>query len=775
MLVLCSYTYTPAINYNGPDSVDYTVTDGILTDVGTLNITVTAENDEPVAVDDSVTTNEDTPITILVLDNDSDIDGDEITVTIATSDEGLVVINSDGTITFTPNLDFVGEATVSYTISDGNGGTDIAIVTITILEDISLTVIANEICINDTPYVNYAITPVGFSPSNGATITWRKKDGTIVEEITNQSLSGQLLWPGAVLDSNGVCIAWPGWEFTNGVWVEISDGLRPEMELVISVNPETTVTVYYPPATPQCSANPNNPPVAVDDSIIATEDVLFTSAVDLDFNDTDVDLDALTVVAGTFTTAEGGILVLAADGSYTYTPATNYNGPDSIDYTVSDGTSTDVGTLNITVTAVNNMPVAVDDSASTTEGVMVTIANVLTNDTVINNATITSYDTTSTNGGTVTYNGDGTFDYTPLVGFVGDDSFTYTLCDDDTPTPSCDIATITIFVGESLIKATNDSFVIEYNTTGVFDVLENDSFSLNSNISITRIGGTATGNISFDSTTKEFIYSPNINETGSDVTVEYQLCYVNSNGSLGCSTAIITIIVPSVIDLELVKEVDNLEPFAESNVNFTIDLTNMGPNNATGVEVQDLLPSGYRFVSYVSTVGSFNENSGIWNVGDIANLTTETLVITTQVLSTGDWENITQVVASNELDLDSTPNNDDSFEDDYSTSRTNPKVLLTIPEEFSPNGDGINDFFEIKHLEVLYPKFSMDIHNRWGNKVYVYKHNGDPNNTPEWWNGFSDGRWNLSSLELPAGTYFYTIYFNNNERKPKTGWIYLRK
>ena len=69
----------------------------------------------------------------------------------------------------------------------------------------------------------------------------------------------------------------------------------------------------------------------------------------------------------------------------------------------------------------------------------------------------------------------------------------------------------------------------------------------------------------------------------------------------------------------------------------------------------------------------------------------------------------------------------------------------------------------------------MEIVNRYGNIVYKYKHNGDPNTTPRWWDGYSDGRWNLDSLELPVGTYFYTINFNNNERKPQTGWIYLRR
>ena len=93
----------------------------------------------------------------------------------------------------------------------------------------------------------------------------------------------------------------------------------------------------------------------------------FNSVIDLDFNDTDLDGDALTVVAGTFVTTQGGSITIAADGSYTYTPAANFNGSDSVDYTVTDGSLTDIGTLNITVNAVNDAPVAVDDAITATE------------------------------------------------------------------------------------------------------------------------------------------------------------------------------------------------------------------------------------------------------------------------------------------------------------------------------------------------------------------------------------------------------------------------
>jgi hypothetical protein len=78
---------------------------------------------------------------------------------------------------------------------------------------------------------------------------------------------------------------------------------------------------------------PNSGPVAVDDAITVTEDTPFTSVVDLDANDTDLDGDALSVVPGTFTTTAGGTIVIAANGSYTYTPPANFNGSDSFNYT----------------------------------------------------------------------------------------------------------------------------------------------------------------------------------------------------------------------------------------------------------------------------------------------------------------------------------------------------------------------------------------------------------------------------------------------------------
>ena len=130
-----TFTYTPDANYNGPDSFTYTVEDGFGgSDTATVNLTVTPVNDDPVAVDDAATTDFETAVVIPVLDNDTDVDGDDLTVTAATSPNGTVVINGDGTLTFTPDAGFEGPTTIDYTVSDGNGGTDTATVNVTVNE-----------------------------------------------------------------------------------------------------------------------------------------------------------------------------------------------------------------------------------------------------------------------------------------------------------------------------------------------------------------------------------------------------------------------------------------------------------------------------------------------------------------------------------------------------------------------------------------------------------------------------------------------------------------
>ncbi len=134
-----SFVYTPDANFSGTDSFVYQVSDGNGgTDSATVVLNVSALNTTPVATDDAFATDEDSPLTVPagsgVLANDSDGDGDGLFVTGVTGGpaNGSVVMNADGSFTYTPDADFNGTDSFSYAISDGRGGTDTATVTVTV-------------------------------------------------------------------------------------------------------------------------------------------------------------------------------------------------------------------------------------------------------------------------------------------------------------------------------------------------------------------------------------------------------------------------------------------------------------------------------------------------------------------------------------------------------------------------------------------------------------------------------------------------------------------
>ncbi|TOO39364.1 hypothetical protein CGH36_23725, partial [Vibrio parahaemolyticus] len=113
-------TYTPNDNYHGTDSFTYIVTSGGVSESTTVSVDVTPVNDAPVAKDDIATTQEDTVVTIDVLPNDTDVDGDKLSIQSATVPEaqGKVEI-VDGKLVFTPAENFNGDAEITYTVTDG--------------------------------------------------------------------------------------------------------------------------------------------------------------------------------------------------------------------------------------------------------------------------------------------------------------------------------------------------------------------------------------------------------------------------------------------------------------------------------------------------------------------------------------------------------------------------------------------------------------------------------------------------------------------------------
>ncbi|HXF88666.1 MAG TPA: cadherin-like domain-containing protein, partial [Xanthobacteraceae bacterium] len=126
--------YTPNADFFGLDTITYVVSDGNGgSDTGEVAVTVNPVNDAPVAVDDTATTNEDTPVIIDVLGNDIDVDGDTLLIDgTPTALNGIVTVNPDGTLNYTPNANFNGTDTITYVVSDGNGGSDTGEVVVTV-------------------------------------------------------------------------------------------------------------------------------------------------------------------------------------------------------------------------------------------------------------------------------------------------------------------------------------------------------------------------------------------------------------------------------------------------------------------------------------------------------------------------------------------------------------------------------------------------------------------------------------------------------------------
>jgi hypothetical protein len=120
---------------------------------------------------------------------------------------------------------------------------------------IDLTVL-QPVCDGDVPYLEYAVDVTG-TPNDTVTITWLNPSGANVVQA-DLPLSGRVLWPGATVDAAGNPTGWPGWVFENGEWVEGGPftWVRPSVDVLFQVNPETTVSVAYPPSSPNCNTNP---------------------------------------------------------------------------------------------------------------------------------------------------------------------------------------------------------------------------------------------------------------------------------------------------------------------------------------------------------------------------------------------------------------------------------------------------------------------------------------------------------------------------------------
>jgi large repetitive protein len=499
-------TFTPATNFNGLATISYTISDG---QGGTATATVTVDvnpvNDLPVAANDQANTVEDTPVTVAVLANDSDVDGNPLTVTAATSPDGQVTINPNGTVTFMPNPNFNGTTTVTYTISDGNGGTSTATVTLTVA------------AVNDVPVAN---------PSSATTD--EDVPLTLTPLANDSDADGNALMVTAVSAQNGIVtinadgtvgyVPNPNFNGTDVVTYTISDGQGGTAT--------STITVIV--------NSVNDVPVAANDSVTTPEDGPVTIAVLA--NDTDADGNPLTITAAS---SPNGAVVINADGTISFTPNPNFNGPATITYTISDGQGgTATATVSVNVTPVNDAPVAQPDIATTPEDTPVVIAP-LANDSDVDGNPLTII-AASSPGGTVVINPNGTITFTPNPNFNGPTTITYAISDGQGGTTFATINVNVTAVNDPPV-ARPDVFTMDEYTTAAIPVLSNDNDVDGNPLTITAASSpNGTVIINADGTIS---FTPNPNFNG-PTTITYTI----SDGQGGTATATVSVNVTPVND-----------------------------------------------------------------------------------------------------------------------------------------------------------------------------------------------------------------------------------
>ncbi|HIF6014902.1 TPA: tandem-95 repeat protein, partial [Vibrio parahaemolyticus] len=392
-----SVTYTPNDNYVGKDTFTYIVTSGGVSESTTVEVNVTPVNDAPVAKDDIATTQEDTAVTIDVLPNDTDVDGDKLSIeSVSVPKEQGTVEVVDGKLVFTPAESFNGDAEITYTVTDG-ALTDQATVKVTVN------------AVNDTPVVE----------SNIA-------DQTLTEDFTPYTIDLNTAFSDVDNVDGELTFSVSG---NSNIQVAIVNGIAT-ITPTADWNGSETLTFTATDPSGESVSQPVNFTVAPVADIVADKATVVedTSTVIKVLGNDTFESDGKVVSLDTNNGPANGTVSVNPDGSVTYTPNDNYQGTDSFTYIVTSGGVSESTTVSVDVTPVNDAPVAKDDIATTQEDTAVTI-DVLPNDTDVDGDKL-SIESASVpkEQGTVEVV-DGKLVFTPAENFNGDAEITYTVTD----------------------------------------------------------------------------------------------------------------------------------------------------------------------------------------------------------------------------------------------------------------------------------------------------------------------------------------------------------
>ncbi|WP_256096192.1 cadherin-like domain-containing protein, partial [Vibrio parahaemolyticus] len=324
--------FTPAENFNGEATITYIVTDGDLTDEAKVTVTVTPVNDSPVAVDDTTSIQEDTAVTIDVLPNDTDVDGDKLSIQSASVPEaqGKVEI-VEGKLVFTPAENFNGDAEITYTVTDGQ-----------LTDEAKVTVTVNPV--NNAPTIKVeAVESITEDAVNTDTVvaTLTVRDTDTPEDQLAVSLESNANGY-FVLVGNEVKLTQAGVDAVNNDELNLKD-------LTISASASDGVNPTASDSDSLVVNRVNDAPTvenAIADQVLSEDFDAYTIDLNEVFKDSDSSLEFS--VSG-----NNSIQISIVNGVATITPTADWNGKETITFTAKDPSGESVSqTVDFTVAPV---------------------------------------------------------------------------------------------------------------------------------------------------------------------------------------------------------------------------------------------------------------------------------------------------------------------------------------------------------------------------------------------------------------------------------------
>ncbi|WP_407077175.1 tandem-95 repeat protein, partial [Vibrio parahaemolyticus] len=532
--------FTPAENFNGEATITYIVTDGDLTDEAKVTVTVKPVNDSPVAVDDTVSTQEDTVVTIDVLTNDTDVDGDKLSIESASvpKEQGTVEV-VDGKLVFTPAENFNGDAEITYTVTDGE-----------LTDEAKVTVTVNPV--NDAPTIKVdaveSITEDAVSTDTVvATLTVRDTD-TPEDQLTvslENNSNGYF-----VLVGDEVKLTQAGVDAVNNdelnlkdltISASVSDGVNP------TANDSDSLVVNRVNDAPTVEN-------AIADQVLSEDFDAYTIDLNEVFKDSDSSLEFS--VSG-----NSNVLVSIENGIVTISPTADWNGSEILTFKATDPSGESISqTVNFTVAPVADI---VADKATVVEDTP-TIIKVLGNDTFEGDGKVVSLDTN--NGpanGTVSVNPDGSVTYTPNDNYVGKDTFTYVVTSGGVSESTAVEVNVTPVNDAPVAK--DDIATTQEDTAVTIDVLPNDTDIDGDTLRIDS------ASVPSDQGTVEIVDGKLVFTPAENFNGNAEITYTVTDGSL-TDQATVKVTVNAVNDTPVVESNLADQTLAEDFTTYTIDL-----------------------------------------------------------------------------------------------------------------------------------------------------------------------------------------------------------